>query len=236
MTERRHLTIIDCIADANVFGEHFRSGTWAAWLVFLCALFALPMTPEQLAIYRRHTGRDLPPSQPLCEAWLVCGRRAGKSFVLAVVAVFLACFKDWRPFLGPGELATIMVIAEDRKQSRAIMRFIGGLLRGAPMLRRTIVNETAESFTLRNRVQIEVHAASFRSTRTRFVRRYSTNLPCGRPTSSRPNLTSRSSTRSAPAWRRFRRACCCAQARRTRSVVRCGRRTASISATPIAMY
>jgi hypothetical protein len=80
MTERRQLTIIDCIADANVFGEHFRSGTWAAWLTFLCALFALPMTAEQLTTYSKHTGRSTPPTQPLHEAWLVCGRRAGKSF------------------------------------------------------------------------------------------------------------------------------------------------------------
>ena len=65
-----------------------------------------------------------------------------------MIAVFLACFKDWRPLLGPGELGTIMVVAEDRKQARAIMRFIRGLLHGAPMLKRTIVSETAESFTL----------------------------------------------------------------------------------------
>jgi hypothetical protein len=33
------------------------------------------------------------------------GRRSscGKSFVLALIAVFLASFRDWRPFLGPGE-------------------------------------------------------------------------------------------------------------------------------------
>ena len=133
--------------------------------MFLCALFALPMTEEQLAIYTKHTGRTTPPTQPMREAWLICGRRAGKSYILASIAVFLACFRDWRPLLGPGELGTIMVVAEDRKQARAIMRFIRGLLHGAPMLKRTIIGETAESFTLKNRVQIEVHAASFRSTR-----------------------------------------------------------------------
>src|SRR5262245_28810422 len=165
MTARCNLTILDAIADPKVFGEHFRGDTWEAWRAFLCSLFALPMTDEQLAIYRKHTGRKAPPFQPIHEAWLICGRRAGKSFVLACIAVFLACFRDWRPLLGPGELGTIMIVAEDRKQARMIMRFIGGLLRGAPMLRRTIVGETAESFTLRNRVQIEVHSASFRSTR-----------------------------------------------------------------------
>jgi hypothetical protein len=159
------MNILDAIADPKVFGQHFRGDSWSAWLAFLCAFFALPMTEQQLELYRRHTRRSPPPRAPLREGWLICGRRAGKSFVLATIAVFLACFKDWRRYLGPGEHGTIMVVAEDRKQARAIMRFIGGLLRGAPMLRRTIVNETAESFTLRNRVQIEVHAASFRSTR-----------------------------------------------------------------------
>jgi hypothetical protein len=50
------------------------------------------MTPEQLAAYRRCTGRAEPPKATAAEAWLVCGRRAGKSFVLALVAVFLAAF------------------------------------------------------------------------------------------------------------------------------------------------
>jgi hypothetical protein len=162
---KRRTTILDCIGDPKVFGPHFTGGTWDVWKVFLAALFALPMTDAQLAVYRQFTGRTTAPKIPFAESWLVCGRRAGKSFILAVCAVFLACFRDWRPFLGPGEYGTIMVVAEDRKQARAIMRFIGGLLRSVPMLSRTVVNETAESFTLHNQIVIEVHAASFRSTR-----------------------------------------------------------------------
>jgi hypothetical protein len=65
--------------------------------VFLASLFALHLTPEQLALYQRHTGRNAPPGVRPSEAWLVCGRRSGKSFVLATVAVFLAAFRDWRP-------------------------------------------------------------------------------------------------------------------------------------------
>jgi hypothetical protein len=45
----------------NVFGGFFRAGTWAAWRVFLAALFGLPMTDDQLATYRRLTGRTTPP-------------------------------------------------------------------------------------------------------------------------------------------------------------------------------
>jgi hypothetical protein len=77
----------------------------------------------------------------------------------------MACFRDWRPYLGPGERGTIMIIARDRRQARVIKRFISGLLHEVPMLRRVIEDEAAESITLKNRVSIEIHTASFRATR-----------------------------------------------------------------------
>ena len=134
-------------------------------MVFLAALFALPMKDEQLELYRKHTGRNTPPTEPFREAWLCIGRRGGKSFVLATIAVFLATFKDWRRYLGPGECGTVMVIAADRKQARVIMRYAIGLLNAVPMLERQVEGVTRESISLRNRIVIEIHAASFRSTR-----------------------------------------------------------------------
>src|SRR5262249_48155364 len=120
---------------------------------------------EQIAVYRSCTGRTEPPSAPAEEGWLVCGRRGGKSFILALVAVFLAAFKDYRPFLQPGEAATILIIAGDRKQARSIFRYLRGLLRNVPMLKGLIERETAESFDLSNSVCIEVATASFRTVR-----------------------------------------------------------------------
>jgi hypothetical protein len=75
--------------------------TWDAWKSFLCALFGLPMSDGQLETYRQCTGRSKAPGEAFSEAWLVCGRRDGKSSVLALVAVFLACFKDYKPYLRP---------------------------------------------------------------------------------------------------------------------------------------
>ena len=160
------MNILDALDDSRVFGLHFKGPTWAAWRVFLASLFALPMmTEEQLAIYRKHTGRSTPPTQPLHEAWLCCGRRSGKSFILACIAIFIACFRDWRPHLAPGERAVVMIIAADRRQARVIMRYCLGLLKSVPMLAQLIEGETRESVSLRNRIVIEVHTASFRSTR-----------------------------------------------------------------------
>jgi len=159
------MNIIQALDDPKVFGDFFRAGTWDTWRVFLAALFGLPMTDDQLATYRRFTGRSTPPTAALHEAWFVIGRRGGKSFVLAVIAVFLACFRDWRPFLGPGEVGTVMVIAADRRQARVIMRYCTGLLKAVPMLANLIEAQTRETIELKNRIVIEIHTASFRTTR-----------------------------------------------------------------------
>ncbi len=158
-------TILDAMDHPQVFGPHFRGDTWRAWRVFLAALFALPMDDDALALYRHHTGRTEAPTAPFTEAELVVGRRGGKSRVLALIAVFLACFRDYAPFLAPGEVATVAVIAADRKQARTIFRYITGLLRAVPALAAMIDEETAETITLNNRVVIEIVTASFRVTR-----------------------------------------------------------------------
>jgi hypothetical protein len=159
-------TLLDAIRDDNLFAPWFKNdATWSAWLTFLAALFALPMTEEQLAVYRDATGRSAPPTTPASEAWLICGRRGGKSFMLALIAVFLACFKDYRRYLSRGERGVIMVIAADRKQARVIFGYMRALLNEVPMLAELVERETADAFDLRNRVSVEVATASFRSTR-----------------------------------------------------------------------
>jgi hypothetical protein len=165
MTARRTMTLLDAVRDKHLFAPWFKNeATWRAWFTFLSALFALPMTEDQLALYRECTGRSEPPAAPATEAWLVCGRRAGKSFVLALVAVFLACFTDHRRYLARGERGVIMVIAADRKQARVILGYVRALLLEVPMLARRVEREIADAFDLNNNVSIEVATASFRST------------------------------------------------------------------------
>lgn len=163
---RAPMTLLRAIADPHLFPPWFRDRTtWAAWFAFIAALFALPMTPDQLAIYQRCTGRTEPPSSVAREAFLICGRRAGKSFILALIAVFLACFFDYRQYLTPGERGTIIIVAVDRRQARTILRYVRGLLKNVPMLNRLIERETAEGFDLSNSITIEIGTASFKSSR-----------------------------------------------------------------------
>jgi hypothetical protein len=159
------LSILSALDDPRLFGGALRNpATWAAWRVFLAALFGLGMSDDEAALYRQCTGRAALPKAAFAEGWLICGRRAGKSFVLALIAVFLASFRDYRPHLGPGERATIMVIAADRKQARVILRYIRALL-AIPALAKLVENDTAESIDLAPNVTIEVGTASHRTIR-----------------------------------------------------------------------
>ena len=79
----------------------------------------------------------------------VVGRRGGKSLILALIAVFLACFIDWLPYLAPGERGTVMVIAADRRQARVIYRYAVALLREVPMLKALMVARPRKRSTSR---------------------------------------------------------------------------------------
>jgi hypothetical protein len=79
--------------------------------------------------------------------------------------VFLACFRDYRQYLQPGERGMVIVIAADRRQARTIFRYARAMLNRIPMLKRMVERETAESFDLTNGVSIEIGTASFRTSR-----------------------------------------------------------------------
>jgi phage terminase large subunit-like protein len=153
--------------DPQLFGPWFADrASWRPWETFLAALFGLPFDEDSAAaLFSQHTGRTVPPTQPAREAWVIVGRRGGKSRIAALVALYLACFRDYRGTFAPGEVGTLPVIAADRRQARTVMRYITGFLDEVPMLRQLVTNRTKETIELANRVTIEVHTANFRAVR-----------------------------------------------------------------------
>lgn len=158
-------SILECMEHPDMFGPSFKGPSWAAWKVFLRSLFALQMSEADLAVYREHTGRVAPPTEPLKEAELVVGRRGGKSRILALIAVYLAIFRPVEEYLAPGEVATVAIIAADRKQARSIFRYTIGLLKSVPSVASLVQDSTADTITLSNRIVLEIQTASFRATR-----------------------------------------------------------------------
>ena len=158
--------IEEVFTNPRLLGNAFKDrSTWAVWFCFFRAFFGLPLSEDEKQVYYECTARTLLPEGPHKEAWLVCGRRAGKSRALAFIAVFLSCFCDWADCLALGERGTLLVVATDRRQARVIFRYIYTLLASVPELAAMIVRETAEIVELSNGIAIEIATASFRSIR-----------------------------------------------------------------------
>jgi hypothetical protein len=152
------------MTDPALFGEQFAADTWSAWRALLAGFYGLPMNNDEAATFKALTAREVP-STAHDELWLVVGRRGGKTMASALLAVYEAAFNDYTDRLSLGEVATVMVLAADRKQSRSAFRYISGLLHSNPMLERMIVREDKEAIELSNHTAIEVGTASFRSVR-----------------------------------------------------------------------
>jgi hypothetical protein len=157
--------------DPNLFARFFADDieSWLAWRAFIAAAFGLPMTPEQLSIFRACTGRTQPPSQQMKTLVLVIGRRGGKSRVLALIAVWLACFVDHSQHLDAGELGIVQVLAADRDQAKVLLRYIKAFLHEVPMLRRLIRRNSQVGIELSNNIAIEVTTSSYRAVRGRTI-------------------------------------------------------------------
>lgn len=161
------MSILDLMTDPALFGALFADPSWGAWRVLLAALFGLPIPEAEMEVYQHHTGRTEAPLAAFRECALICGRRGGKSRVLALIAIFLACFRDYTGLIAPGEVPTIAIIAADRRQARVILGYAIGFLRSAPLLEPLIADELTESVKLTNGVVIEVHTGAIGAPRGR---------------------------------------------------------------------
>jgi len=148
--------------------DDFQGPSWATWWAFLKALFALPLASEELAAFRRFTGRETAPATPIPEGWVIAGRKAGKSAIAALVATYLAACVDWRPMLRRGEPGVVMCLASERRQAGIVLRYVRALFEH-PVLAPLVGRRTREALELRTHVQIEVHSAQYRGVRGHTV-------------------------------------------------------------------
>jgi hypothetical protein len=150
--------------DPDLFGATFSGPTFEAWRTVAKMLDGLPLTESETALYQLVTHRTDAPSSPFTEAYLVKPRRAGGTLFAAAVGLH-AALGDYVAKLGPGEIATVALIASDRKQARQLLNYVRGLIEASPMIKGEVETETQESISFAHRVRLEVHTTSFRSTR-----------------------------------------------------------------------
>lgn len=151
----------------GVLGPQFHGPSWGPWQALLKAIYALPMSDPERDLFRSYAGGRTPPGAAPREAWILAGRRAGKSRIAALAAVYACTCHTYR--LAPGEVGVFSIIAADRLQARVVKRYVSGLLRSAPELRPLIARETVAAIALTNGLVIEIVTASFRTVRGRTV-------------------------------------------------------------------
>jgi hypothetical protein len=162
VASKNALTVFD-----DVFGFAFAGDSWTAWRGFLAALFGLPACAQYADIIRSCTGRQTLPTARAREAWMVVGRRGGKSRIAAFLAVFAACFRTYT--LSAGERGVVVVLAADRRQAKVIFTYVEALIDHVPMLAALVVDRTKDSLTLSNGVLIEIATADFKTIRGRTI-------------------------------------------------------------------
>jgi hypothetical protein len=151
-------------SDVQAFGRWFAGDSWRPWLALLHGLFGVPPDDTELAALQHQVTERAAPTMPASTGVLVIGRGGGKSLISSFIACAYA-LRDYSAYLAPGERATIMLIAADRRQARVLMRYVRGFFDALPMLGALVERETADGLDLKNRVSIEIHTASFRSLR-----------------------------------------------------------------------
>ena len=83
----------------------------------------------------------------------------------ALVAVYLATFRDYRAHLAPGERAMVLCVATDREQAGILLRYMRAMLADVPLLKGRIMAERADAIDLTNRVTLSVGTCSYRAFR-----------------------------------------------------------------------
>jgi len=157
-------SLFDSMLDTELFGKTFGGSTFENWRTVAKILDGLPLAESELALYQKFTGRAEPATEAFDEAYLIKPRRAGGTLFGAACGLH-AALNDYRPLLGPGEVATTALIASDRRQARQLMNYVQGLIEDSPIISAELVKMNTETVEFAHRSVIEVHTGSFRSTR-----------------------------------------------------------------------
>jgi hypothetical protein len=166
MTSER-LNLLEALASARGLGTYFRDkSTWWPWFVFIKALIGIgTLTARERILLKDCTGLAGLPTKRIREAFLICGRRSGKSTICALLAVFYGVWGEWKRYISRGERPKIFVVATNMDQAKIILNYVKAILDLTPFLRGMVHRELADSVELKNGTEIVVKPASWRSSR-----------------------------------------------------------------------
>jgi hypothetical protein len=155
------------ITNPALLASGFQGPSWDRWKATLKAAWGEPLDLAERRLFNEVAERA-PPSRPVKECWLAIGRRGGKDSTAAAIAVTMA-LSDVRPYLRPGEVATIACLAVSRLQAKIVLGYIKASFFDNPLLAEMVTRETDDGLELNNGVEILVLSNNFRSLRGRTI-------------------------------------------------------------------
>ncbi len=141
------------LRDSQLFGmlPAFRTlGSWERWIVFLGALYGLPLDAEQERIFCEHTGRSAyrPPEGGYPEAAAIVGVQSGKSRIVSTTAAFAAATATGEP--DGTELFVPLIAQDERSAQRTLLGYVRAPFRRVPLLRSMVTSDRAGVLALSN--------------------------------------------------------------------------------------
>jgi hypothetical protein len=144
---------VSALVDAHVFGglpAFHDLTTWRAWLTFIRCAYGLPLGVEDLALFRKHTGRQTPMAGGYPEAVAITGVQSGKSRVAAALA-------DHAALTGADGTHALLLGQDHRGAMRVLLRYCREPFETLDAFRAEVVRSTADSLELRNGVSLSAY-------------------------------------------------------------------------------
>ena|SRR5215469_1963199 len=158
------LNIVEFMRHPDVLNDQSHS---PAQLACLKSIYGLALTPIEMEIYQRGTGRETYDAREHREATIVGGRQSGKT---TKIAAPIALFEPFRKHgLEPGQEAYVMLLAPTIAQARIALRSIQKYLRGSKILSKRIVRPTKDQIILDNGIIIGCYASTYDGVRGRII-------------------------------------------------------------------
>jgi hypothetical protein len=124
--------------------------TLTAWRAFTRAIYGLPMTADEIAIFQQHTGRGAPRAGGYPEAVAIVGVQSGKTRIASA-------YVDHAALVGePGTFA-LLLGQDHRGAMRTLLRYSREPFETLDAFKGEVVRSTADTLELRNGVSLSAY-------------------------------------------------------------------------------
>src|ERR1700730_14000683 len=162
---RKLLPLRRALTDLAWLGSLLGEPSFAVMRTLLIAAMGEPLESDELSTFAKITGRTEAPTEPADELVVIAGRRSGKTRAIGTLAAYLAGCVDHRGVLGPGERGVLPIMAASTLQAVQCYNFVRGIFTDIPRFAALVRNMTGDCISLKNRIDIQIRPASFRTIR-----------------------------------------------------------------------